>query len=107
MSRQGPRDGSLGTDGSHRGRTEAPAPALLTRRGGGLATQVGSVPQPSLQASAVVLAGDRSFLPPALFEQQAAQGSGLPLQVVPGAHFLLQEYANRAAKLLPACLCCE
>jgi len=48
------------------------------------------------------MAGDRSFLPLAMFEQQAAHGGGLPLHVVPGGHFLLQEDTGQAANLLRA-----
>lgn len=62
---------------------------------------------PSLQAPVVVVAGDRSFLPLAMFEQQAAHAGGIPLHVVAGGHFLLQEHASRAAKLLRAHLCRE
>ena len=57
---------------------------------------------PSLHAPAVVIAGDRSFLPLAMFEQQAAHGGGLPLEVLPGGHFLLQEDTSEAADLLRA-----
>jgi len=57
---------------------------------------------PSLHAPAVIMAGDRSFLPLAMFEQQAAHGGGLPLHVVPGGHFLLQEDTGQAANLLRA-----
>lgn len=62
---------------------------------------------PSLHAPAVVAAGDRSCLPAALFEQQAAHAGGLPLHVVSGGHFLVQEDAGRVAKLLRARLCRE
>lgn len=55
---------------------------------------------PSLHAPAVVIAGDRSFLPLAMFEQQAAHGGGLPIAVVPGGHFLLQENTREAVNLL-------
>lgn len=54
---------------------------------------------PSLHAPAVVVAGDRSFLPLRLFEQQAAQ-AGCPLHAVGGGHFWLQEDAGRAANLV-------
>lgn len=54
---------------------------------------------PSLHAPAAIIAGDRSFLPLAMFEHQAAHG-GLPLHVVPGGHFLLQENTCEAADLL-------
>jgi pimeloyl-ACP methyl ester carboxylesterase len=57
---------------------------------------------PSLHAPAVIIAGDRSFLPLAMFEQQAAHGRGLPLEVLPGGHFLLQENTREAADLLRA-----
>ncbi len=55
---------------------------------------------PSLHAPAVIMAGDRSFLPLTMFEQQAAHGGGLPLHVVAGGHFLLQEDSDQAADLL-------
>lgn len=55
---------------------------------------------PSLHAPAVILAGDQSFLPLTMFEQQAAQGGGLPLHLVAGGHFLLQEDTSQAANLL-------
>ncbi|HEX4867565.1 MAG TPA: alpha/beta hydrolase [Acidimicrobiales bacterium] len=54
---------------------------------------------PSLHAPAVIIAGDRSFLPLTMFEQQATH-AGLPLEVVPGGHFLLQEDSGQAANLL-------
>lgn len=54
---------------------------------------------PSLHAPTVVIAGDRSFLPLAMFEQQATHGD-LPLEVVAGGHFLLQENTGEAADLL-------
>ncbi|MFZ6003146.1 MAG: hypothetical protein ACOYXM_04365 [Actinomycetota bacterium] len=50
---------------------------------------------------------DRSFLPLAMFEQQAAHADWIPLHVVSGGQFRLQEHANRAAKLLRARLCRE
>lgn len=58
---------------------------------------------PSLHATAVVVAGESSFLPLSMFEQQAAR-AGCPLHVVGGGHFLLQEDAGRAAKLVRALL---
>lgn len=57
---------------------------------------------PSLHAPAVVVAGDRSFLPVRMFEQQAAH-AGCPLHAV-GGGFLLQEDVGRAANLVRALL---
>lgn len=54
---------------------------------------------PSLHAPAVIIAGDRSFLPLTMFEQQATHAE-LSLQVMPGGHFLLQEDSDQAADLL-------
>lgn len=54
---------------------------------------------PSLHAPAMIIAGDRSFLPLTMFEQQATHAR-LPLEVVPGGHFLLQEDSDEAADLL-------
>lgn len=55
---------------------------------------------PLASRPAVLIAGDRSFLPLAMLEQQAAHGGGRPLEVLPGSHFLLQEDTSQAANLL-------
>jgi pimeloyl-ACP methyl ester carboxylesterase len=54
-----------------------------------------------LSAEAVILAGDRSFLPLSWFEAQATRAR-CPLVVVSGGHFLLQADAGRAADLVRA-----
>lgn len=58
---------------------------------------------PHLTADAMVIAGDRSFLPLDFFTAQAAH-AGAPFQAVAGGHFFLQEHADRSAGLLDGLL---
>ena len=54
---------------------------------------------PHLAAPVTLLAGDRSFVPRARFEQVAA-AAGVPLTCVPGDHFFLHEDTARGVALI-------
>jgi hypothetical protein len=73
--------------------------ALFDRSGSARGARLAWQHLAQLAAASVVLAGDRSHLPAALFRAQADRAGG-PLVLVPGGHFFLQEDTARAEGLV-------